>query len=268
VGDAAVATRLGLAAVQGKALQPSLLLARTLGSAGLVVFEAVGVALLLDRFGSLGGWGTGDVLLLVGIGEAGLGFGMLLGDTLEPPAFSLLVREGRLDPLLARPFPVLLSVVTSDIQVRELGRGLAGLGVVVWGASAAGVDWTPGRLGVTALAVLCCGAVVVAVLVLGAAATLYTVEGSELVNAFTYGGAALSANPLQIYGSALRFVFLWVIPFGLAVYVPALHVLDRTGPPGAPASLLAVTPVATAAFAAVAGLAWRKGLRHYASTGS
>lgn len=63
-------------------------------------------------------------------------------------------------------------------------------------------------------------------------------------------------------------MFLWVVPFGLAVYVPALHVLDRTGPPGAPSSLLAVPPVATVAFAAVAGLAWRRGLRHYASTGS
>jgi ABC-2 type transport system permease protein len=268
VADAGVAARLGVAAVEAKAHNPALLLARTVGAAALVLFETIGIVLLVDRFGGLGGWGTGDVVVLVGLGEAGLGFGMLVADTLEPPAFSLLVREGRLDPYLARPFPVLLSVMTSDIQVREIGRGAAGLGVVLWGASLAGVDWTPGRVGVAALAVLCCAAVVVAVLVMGAAATLYTVEGSELVNAFTYGGAALSGNPLQIYGSVLRFTFLWVVPFGLAVYVPALHLLERDGPPGIPASLLAATPVATAAFAAVAGLAWRRGLRHYASTGS
>ena len=268
MADVATTAHLAAAAVRSKAVRPGLLAVRTLGSAALVLFETVGIVLVLDRFGGVAGWGSGDVAVLVGLGEAGLGFAMLAGDTLEPPAFSLLVREGRLDPLLARPFPVLLSVMTSDVQLREVGRGLAGLGAVAWGASQAGVDWTPGRLGVAALAVLCCAAVVLAVLVLGASATLYTVEGSELVNAFTYGGAALSANPLQIYSSALRFVFLWVVPFGLAVYVPALHVLDREGPPGAPASLLAVTPLATVVFAAVAGLAWRRGLRHYASTGS
>ena len=268
MGDAATTARLAGAALRSKAVRPGVLAVRTLGSAALVVFEAVGIVLALDRFGGVAGWEAGEVAFLIGLGESAVGFAMLAGDTLEPPAFSLLVREGRLDPLLARPFPVLLSVVTGDVQVREAGRGLAGLGVVGWGAWQAGVDWTPGRLAVTALALGCCTAIVLAVLVLGASATLYTVEGSELVNAFTYGGAALSANPFDIYSSALRFFFLWVVPFGLAVYVPALHVLDREGPPGATASLLAVTPVATLAFAAVAGLAWRSGLRHYASTGS
>lgn len=268
MADAVVAARLGLAAVEAKAHRRGLLVARTVGAATMVAFETLGVVLLLDRFGELGGWGTGDVVVLLGVGQAALGFAMFLADTLEPPAFSLLVREGRLDPLLTRPFPVLLSVMTSDLQVRELGRGAAGIGVVAWGAWRAGVDWDVGTLAVAALAVVCCTAVVVAVLVLGAAATLYTVEGNELVNALTYGGAALTANPLQIYGSVLRFVFLWLVPVGLAVYVPVLHVLDREGPSGIPASLLPLTPVLTVAFGAVAGLAWRQGIRHYASTGS
>jgi ABC-2 type transport system permease protein len=268
VGDAATTARLAGAALQAKAARPGLLAARTVGAGALVVLEAVGIVITLDHFGDLAGWEAGDVAFLIGLGEAGVGFAMFLGDTLEPPAFSLLVREGRLDPLLARPFPVLLSVVTNDVQVREVGRGVVGVGVVAWGAWQAGVGWTPDRLAVTALAVVCCTAIVFAVLLLGAASTLYTVEGSEFVNAFTYGGAALSANPLDVYSSALRFVFVWVVPFGLAVYVPALHVLDRDGAPGVPASLLAITPVATAAFGLAAGLAWRRGLRHYASTGS
>jgi ABC-2 type transport system permease protein len=199
VGDAATTARLAGAALQSKVVRPWLLATRTFGSATLVVFEAVGIVLAIDHFGSVAGWGAGDVAVLVGLGESAVGFAMLLGDTLEPPAFSLLVREGRLDPLLARPFPVLLSVMTSDVQVREAGRGVAGLGLVAWGAWQAGVDWTPGRLGITALSVVCCTVIVVAVLVLGASATLYTVEGSELVNAFTYGGVALSANPLDVY---------------------------------------------------------------------
>lgn len=245
-----------------------LLALRTLGTGTFVVVETIGVVLLLDRFGSLGGWSTGEVVLLLGLASAGLGLAMLAGDTLEPPVFSLLIREGRLDPVLTRPAPVLLWVMTSDVQARELSRAVAGLGVGAWGAAQADVALTPANLAVAALAVVCCSGVILAVLVLGASATFFTVEGNELVNAFTYGGAAFSAYPLQIYSSALRAVFLWVIPLGLTVYVPALTLLDRTGPPGVPRSLLVLSPVATLAFGAVAGLAWRAGLRHYTGTGS
>jgi ABC-2 type transport system permease protein len=66
----------------------------------------------------------------------------------------------------------------------------------------------------------------------------------------------------------LRFVFVWVVPFALAVYVPALVLLGRAGPPGLPATLLWATPVATAAFAGLSAILWRLGLRHYVGTGS
>ncbi|MBA2625233.1 MAG: ABC-2 family transporter protein [Acidimicrobiia bacterium] len=266
--DLAVGGRLAGAAVRASLGSTRLLVLRTLGSAVFVGTEVVGLVLLLDRFGRLGGWTTGEVVLLLGLAQVGLGLGMLLGDTLEPPVFSLLIREGRLDSVLTRPVPVLLWVMTSDVQARELGRASAGLVAALWGAQLAGVSASPLTLSVALLAVVCCTAVVVAILVFGASATFFTVEGSELVNAFTYGGATLSAYPMQIYGSVVRAVFLWLVPLGLTVYVPALTLLDRTGPPGVPASLLAVTPVATLAFGGVAALAWRAGLRHYTGTGS
>src|SRR6266511_593801 len=47
---------------------------------------------------------------------------------------------------------------------------------------AAGIAWTPSHLAVAALAIACCAVVVFAVLVLGAALTFYTLQGSEAVN--------------------------------------------------------------------------------------
>ena len=69
------------------------------------MLEAVGIVIALDRFGGLAGWGAGDVAFLVGVGEAGVGFAMLAGDTLEPPAFSLLVREDGSTPSWPVPSP-------------------------------------------------------------------------------------------------------------------------------------------------------------------
>jgi ABC-2 type transport system permease protein len=241
---------------------------RTLGAASIVVAETVAIVILVGRFGDIGGWDAAQVAWLVGVANAGLGFGMLVGDAIEPPAFSNLIREGRIDAALTRPLSPLLWVVTSDVQIRELGRAAAGLGVVVWASVAVGVDPSVLTVAITLLAVVATAVIVFSILVIGAAVTMFTIEGTELVNAFTYGGTTLSSYPIQIYSSAIRAVFLFVIPLALVVYVPALWVLDETGPPGVPRSLLALTPIATVAFAGVAAACWRAGLRHYESTGS
>src|SRR5215213_465429 len=102
----------------------------------------------------------------------------------------------------------------------------------------------------------------------GAGFTFVTVQGSEAVNVLIYGGQYLASYPMQIYGSALRFLFVWVVPIGLAIYVPALAILGRQGPPGLPGWLAWLSAPMAAAFLAVGGLAWRAGIRHYVGTGS
>jgi ABC-2 type transport system permease protein len=89
-----------------------------------------------------------------------------------------------------------------------------------------------------------------------------------VVNIFIYGGVSLNGFPVQIYGSALRFLFVWVVPFALTVYVPALVLLGRAGPPGLPAALVWATPAATVGFAGLSVILWRRGLRHYVGAGS
>jgi ABC-2 type transport system permease protein len=66
----------------------------------------------------------------------------------------------------------------------------------------------------------------------------------------------------------LRLVFVWLVPVALAIYVPALVVLDRQGPPGLPAWLAWLTAPVAAAFLALGGLVWRAGVRRYVGTGS
>lgn len=260
--------RLVAAGLRGRVRRPSALLLRLVGTGLIILADAFGVALLVDRFGGLAGWSAPEVLLLVGIGATGQGLGLLFGDRLEPTYFSELVRRGTFDQVLVRPTAPLGWLVASQIEVRYLGRLVVGVGLVAWAADRAGVHWSAGRLLVALLAVVCCGVLVLSVCVLAAALTFVTVEGSEFVNVFIYGGVSLNSFPVQIYGSVLRFVFVWVVPFGLAVYVPALVILDRAGPPGLPATLVWATPAVTAGFAGLAALGWRRGLRHYVGTGS
>jgi hypothetical protein len=54
----------------------------------------------------------------------------------------------------------------------------------------------------------------------------------------------------------------------IPAYYPALALLDRPGPLGAPAALGYASPAVAAAAAAAAGWMWRTGVRHSRSTGS
>ena len=230
--------------------------------------EVAGVVLMLDRFGSIGGWRPAEVVVLFGLAFTAQGLALVFGDTLEADKVSELVRRGTFDQVLTRPTSPLGWVVASYVDTRFVGRMLAGAVTVVWATDRAGVAWTPGRVGLAVLAVVSAATVIFAVLLGAAGFTFVTVQASEAVNVLIYGGQYLASYPMQIYGSALRFVFVWVVPIGLAIYVPALGILGREGPPGLPGWLAWLSAPVAAAFLALGGLAWRAGIRHYVGTGS
>jgi ABC-2 type transport system permease protein len=264
----AVYLRLAAASVRATVRRPAFLAARAVAAALIVAVEVAGAVLLLDRFGSVGGWRPAEVVVLFGLTFAAQGLALTVGNTLEAEKVSELVRRGTFDQVLTRPVSPLGWVMASYVETRFLGRVAAGAAAVAWAADRAGVVWTPGRVGLAVLAVVCGGAIVFGVLLGAAGFTFVTVQGSEAVNMLIYGGQYLASYPIQIYGSALRFLFTWLVPFGLAIYVPALGVLGRQGPPGLPAWLAWLAVPAAGVFLAGGGLAWRGGIRHYVGTGS
>lgn len=265
---AGVYLRLAAASVRATARRPAYLVVRLLSAGMIVAIEVAGVVLMLDRFGSIGGWRPAEVVVLFGLAFTAQGLALVFGDTLEADKVSELVRRGTFDQVLTRPTSPLGWVVASYVDTRFVGRMLAGAVTVAWAADRAGVAWTPGRAGLAALAVACAATIIFGVLLAAAGFTFVTVQGSEAVNVLIYGGQYLASYPMQIYGSALRFVFVWVIPIGLAIYVPALGVLGRQGPAGLPGWLAWLSAPVAGAFAALGGLAWRAGIRHYVGTGS
>jgi ABC-2 type transport system permease protein len=259
---------LTLASLRSNVQRPAALVVRGIGSALVALCEAVGMVLLVNRFGSIAGWSTPQIIVLAGLVFTGQGVALAAGNRLRPDDISLLIRRGTFDQVLTRPISPLGFVITGYVETRLLGRFAAGVGLLVWAGRAAGVAWTPGHLAVAALAIICCAVVVFAVLLLGAALTFYTLQGSEAVSIVLDGGAYLTGYPMEIYGSAVRLLFTWVFPFALAVYVPALALLGRSGPRGLGAGLLWVAPLGSVWLAAVAWLAWRRAIRHYVGAGS
>ena len=261
---------LDLAAASVKAVTTSrgLFILRSVGEIGLVMAEVMAPVVLAFRFGSIAGWSGAEVALLIGLSRSGQGFAYLLGRGLDPANFAQTVREGRFDQVLVRPVSPVVWMMTSDIQLRYLFRGLTGVGIVVVAGNRAGLPWTGPNIALLVLAATACGTMLLAINVLGASLTLITSEGSEITNLLGDGGLGLISFPLDLYGSPLRFVFTFVIPVGLCVYVPLLVVLGRDGPGFLGSGLLWALPGVLGGFVAASSLAWRLALTHYRSTGS
>ena len=259
---------LAAASVRSLASNRRLFVLRMIGDTGIVLMETLIPVFLVSRFGTVAGWEATEVALLIGVVRGGEGLALLLGRTIDPHRFGQLVRQGTFDQVLTRPVSPLGWLLSSGLEPRFAFRAVAGMGVVAWAVVAADVPPTVANGLVLAGAIVASAVLILSIYVMGAALTFLTVEGSDLANIFVNGGLGLSSFPLELFGSALRLTFTFIVPIGLCVYVPALFVLGRDGPGIIGPGLLPLLPVVLAALAGVAALAWRAGLRRYTSTGS
>ena len=231
---------------------------------GVVDFVAVLVLFRVTR--TLGGFEFGAVLLMTAL--AGLSFALAdlcVGniDTMQG-----YIRTGRLDAILVRPLGALGQLLTMDFSARRAGRVLITGGVLAVAASRAGIDWTPARVALFAVAPIA-GAVMFASVFIGTAVVAFWwVESGKFGDGFTYGGRDFTMYPMTVYSGWFQKVFAYGLGFAFVAYYPCLALLHRTDPLGLPAAIGWLAPLVAIPAAGLAGLAWRQGVRQYRSTGS
>jgi ABC-2 type transport system permease protein len=238
----------------------------TLSSLVLTGLDFAGIVIMFHNVDVLGGFGLPEIGFLYGTTAVALGVADLLVGNAE--RLGSHVRAGSFDAMLVRPVPLLVQTCADRFALRRLGRVLQGAAVLAWSLSVLDVDWTPGRVLLVPGMLVCGSAIFVALFVLGAAFQFVSTDGSEVANAFTYGGNTMTQYPLTIYPTEIVRALTFLVPVGFVNWYPALLVLDRPDPLGLPTAVHLASPVAALALCALAALAWRSGVRRYRSTGS
>ncbi|MDL5201804.1 ABC transporter permease [Streptomyces sp. ALI-76-A] len=228
--------------------------------------DFVAILLMFSQVDVLGGYTLPEVAFLYGLSATAFGIADLtIGSA---GRLGSRVRDGTLDTLLVRPAPVLAQVAADRFALRRLGRITQGALVLGWSLVALDIDWTPGRVLMVPVTLLCGGAIFSAVFVAGAAFQFVAQDASEVQSAFTYGGQTLLQYPPTVFGRELVRGVTFVFPVAFVNWVPASYVLGRPYPLGLPRWAAFTSPLVALACCALAGLAWRTGLRSYRSTGS
>ncbi|OEV13867.1 transporter [Streptomyces nanshensis] len=230
------------------------------------VLDFVAIMIMFSHVDSLAGFSLHEVALLYGMSATSLGLADLLLGSFD--RVGTRVRDGTMDTMLVRPVPALAQVAADRFALRRLGR--IGQALLVLGWALAGLRLEGGVWALPLLAVTVLGGTAIfgSVFVLGGAFQFIAQDAAEVQNSFTYGGATLLEYPPTVFAKDVVRGVTFMIPLAFVNWLPALRLLGRDDPLGLPGWADFAGPAVAAGCCALAGLAWRAGLRAYRSTGS
>jgi ABC-2 type transport system permease protein len=237
-----------------------------LGSSVGTVIEFGAVLVLFSRIQVMAGWTLWEVALLYAIAETSFATAELVGSGLDD--FQVRVAQGTFDRVLTRPRGAFFQVLADDLALRRAGRVAQGLLVLALATRNLSLSWTPDKLLVLLMALVCGAAIFFSVFVLAASFCFWSVEGKEATHVVSYGGVTLVDYPIDIYAGWLQRFVTFLLPLAFVSYYPALYLLDRPDPLGLPPWLRLASPLAAVGLGVLAMVGWSLGVRRYQSTGS
>jgi ABC-2 type transport system permease protein len=219
---------------------------------------------LLDRFGTLGGWDWPEMALLFAFQLLAYSFGASLSfvqfRTLEDQ-----IRLGTFEALLVKPISPWAYLTFSGLNIGYAGHIALAVALMGWALWQADIAWSFGLVLFFVGALTSAAMVVAAVMTMIGASAIVLVQSRYLYSVF-FGFWELTRYPMNIFPPALQWMMVTVIPLGFMNYVPVAAFLGKDVAPlgafGAPLAL-----VAGPLFVGLAVLHWRWCLRRYQGAG-
>ena len=218
---------------------------------------------ILQAIPSLKGYTTAEVGFFYGFSMLPIAIDHLFSDEFWLVAFRR-VQLGDMDRHFLRPVPVIFQMFAETFQPDGFGEVIVGIAMIV----ICGLNLqVPVSFG--AILVLCIGAIFGAIII-----TSFKIAISSLAFIFKRSGPLLqiiynftiyAKYPIAIYPYAIRFILIFIFPFGLFISLPVDTLLYGTYNP----YLLSLIIVgASIAFFTLATFIWTLCARRYESTGS
>lgn len=235
------------------------------GTMVVTAIEFLAIWALFHRFGNLAGWTLPEVALLYGLVELTFAISDMCARGFD--TFPSMVATGEFDRILVRPRSTILQLAGQELEPKALGRAAQALGVLLWAAASLSVDWSLARVALLGAAFAGGLCLFFGIIVVQATLAFWTVEPLEIMNVFSYGGVEAAHYPMTIYRRWFRLFFTFVIPLACVSYLPAMAIMDRIDPLGAPPLASWLAPLAGPLFLLLALRFWQVGVRRYLSAG-
>ena len=224
-------------------------------------WELLGLNIIFSNTTSLGGWGIGELIALLGVFRL---INTLMVALIWPNTekFNQSIRDGSLDYTLLQPAPSLFLVTFSRITVWRIWDLLLAITLIVVGVNMAGDVTTPLTI-LTFILLTVSGAIVIYSLWIVLIA--FTFWFTKFDNNVTILQALLDSGryPVTVYPVWLRIIVTYIIPIALATTVPLQGLRGELVPERI---LLFVAVSIVSAW--IASLVWKAGIKRYSGASS
>lgn len=224
------------------------------------------VFFIFDRIPSLRGWSLGEVALLYGLTATAFAIEEFVGRGFD--VFHREVVRGEFDRVLIRPWDTFFQILAAEFPLRRFGRLGQAVLVLAFAIRSVGLRWTWAKALYLPLVLASGCAFYLAVIIVQATVSFWTVQAVEFTNIFSYGGTEMASFPLEIYADWFRKFFIFIVPLAFVSYFPGLYLMGKPDPLGFPTWFAFLTPLVCFAVLGLAVAFWHYGVRHYQSTGS
>lgn len=168
---------------------------------------------MMDKAGSIGGYGFSDVMFLWAVCPSAFGLAHVVFGNIR--AFGALVSKGELDGFLLQPRDVMLNVLSSKSVVSAWGDLLYGFIVLAFLPGVALAD-----VALFACFVVSGALVYVATFSFGQTLSFFIGESSALASSLSELMITFALYPEGAYDRGFRWVFYTIVPTAFITYVP------------------------------------------------
>ena len=233
---------------------------------GILAVEVFSVWVLFERFKTIEGFTYVEIALFFGVAHLSLGLAHIPGTNFQRMA--QLINSGRFDRLLLRPRSTALQVSANGLGINRLGSIVVCVLIVVWSISQLDIVLSLDKIILLSACILGATCTFLALFIIQGTVCFWTIEGLQVFDSVTYGGAEAAQYPLSIYKGWFRNIFTFVIPLASVVYYPLMPILEREDPLQSPLWFQYTSPILGVIFLRVALIFWSVGQKRYLSTGS
>jgi ABC-2 type transport system permease protein len=173
------------------------------------------------------------------------------------------VRTGAFDRFLVRPIDPLFHLLADRFCHDGVGNFLVGLVLVASAVAQLNLALTLLDVLYLTVAVISGGLIFIALNLITGVSAFWVMDSVPVIRV-VFETHEFTKYPLTIYPKAIGMLLTFLIPYGLASFYPASHLLGRD----IPLLLAWAGPVAALVLLFIGYRVWLFGLRHYSSTGS
>lgn len=227
----------------------------------LQVSSLLTIWVVMSQIPSLNGWNLDQILLIYGLITVAKSINHMFADNLWTIGRQY-IRTGAFDRFLVRPIDPLFHLLADRFCHDGIGNFLVGSALVIYSTQALNIPWSTANFLYLSIAILSGGGIFIALNLITGTSAFWLMDAVPVMRV-VFDNHLFAQYPLNIYPKAIGILLTWVVPYGLASFYPASHLM------GQPTGLAPwLGPLMAAALLLFGYQVWRYGLRHYAGTGS